>query len=138
MDGEENALDWYVYLIHLLHFLPCRQCSKSASQYLCHTQCYYKIHLTLCLLSLRSLGDEITDRFKELVGRGAKVVTQSEAEFDPRNQYEKIIRMVKEAGNGTAVIFKVQDDHTRAIYFITSLDERAGRLVGLKAMAVES
>ena len=65
-------------------------------------------------------------------------MTQSEAEFDPRNQYRKIIRIVKEAGNGAAVIFKIQDGHTRATYFITSLDEKAGRLVGLKAMAVES
>lgn len=84
------------------------------------------------------MGDEIIDRFKELVGHSAEVVTQSEAGFDPQNQYEKVMRIVKEAGNGTAVIFRVQDSHTRATYFITSLDEKGGRLVGLKAMAVES
>ena len=73
-----------------------------------------------------------------MIGQSAKAVAQSEADFDPHNRYQKIISLVKEARNGTAVIFKVQDSETRANYYIISLDEKGSRLVGLKAMAVES
>ena len=80
----------------------------------------------------------MVDKFKKLAGCNAEAVAQSAAEFDPRNQYERILSLVKETGNGRAVIFKIQESNTRVIYYIVSLDETGGRLVGLKAMAIES
>lgn len=35
-------------------------------------------------------------------------------------------------------IFRVEHGSTRAEYYVISLDKKGGRIVGLKAMAVES
>jgi len=45
---------------------------------------------------------------------------------------------VKKAGNGSVGIFKVEHGNTRAEYYVVSLDSGESKLVGLKALAVES
>jgi hypothetical protein len=45
---------------------------------------------------------------------------------------------VKQAGNGTVKVFRVELEGTRAEYYVVGVDDKQGRIVGLKALAVES
>jgi hypothetical protein len=62
----------------------------------------------------------------------------SEKEFDPQGQYKKVVDAVKKAGDGTVKVFKVEHGATRVEYYVVSIDEKEGRVVGLKALSVES
>lgn len=61
-----------------------------------------------------------------------------EKEFDPQGQYKKVVDAVKKAGDGKAKVFRVEHGSTRAEYYVISVDEKEGRVVGLKALSVES
>ena len=87
-------------------------------------------------MSIINLQD--IDQFRDLIGHPSDVVTQSHSEFDPRGEYTKVVQAVKNAGNGTVVVFKVKHGSTRVEYYVVSQDEKGARLVGLKALAVES
>lgn len=54
------------------------------------------------------------------------------------SQYKKVVDAVKKAGDGEAKVFKVVLDGTRAEYWVVSVEEEGGKLVGLKALSVES
>ncbi|EDU49080.1 hypothetical protein PtrSN002B_004004 [Pyrenophora tritici-repentis] len=54
------------------------------------------------------------------------------------SQYKKVVDAVKQAGDGTVKVFRVELQGTRAEYYVVTVDEKQGRLVGLKALAVES
>lgn len=54
------------------------------------------------------------------------------------SQYKGVVDIVKKAGNGTAKIFRVELEGTRAEYYVVGVDEKEGRIIGLKALAVES
>ena len=45
---------------------------------------------------------------------------------------------MKQAGNGSVKVFKVDLGSTRAEYYVVTVDEEKGRIVGLKALSVES
>ena len=62
----------------------------------------------------------------------------SEKEFDPQGQYKKVIDAVKKAGSGKVSVFKVEHGSTRSEYYVVSVDSKEGKVVGLKALAVES
>ncbi|KAH7122245.1 hypothetical protein B0J11DRAFT_531013 [Dendryphion nanum] len=72
---------------------------------------------------------------KKLLGHDSNVESVSEKQF---GQYKKVVDAVKKAGNGKVGFFKVEHGGTRAEYYVVSVDETEGRLVGLKALAVES
>jgi len=59
-------------------------------------------------------------------------------EFDPKGQYKSVLDAVKKAGSKDVGIFRVEHGSTRAEYYVVSVDNKEGRLVGLKALAVES
>jgi len=54
------------------------------------------------------------------------------------SQYAKVLDVVKEAGNGEVKVFKVQLEGTRAEYYVVSVDAKGKKVVGLKALSVES
>jgi len=54
------------------------------------------------------------------------------------SQYKKVIDAVKQAGNGSVKVFRVELEGTRAEYYVVAVDDKEGRIVGLKALAVES
>lgn len=54
------------------------------------------------------------------------------------SQYKKVLDAVKKAGSGDVKVFKVTLDGTRSEYYVVAVDEGKGRVVGLKALAVES
>lgn len=78
------------------------------------------------------------DEFAELLSHNSDVSSISEKEFDPQGQYKKIVDAVKKAGSKDVSIFRVKHGRTRAEYYVMSLDKKGGRIVGLKALAIES
>jgi hypothetical protein len=75
------------------------------------------------------------DDLKKLIGSD-NVEEVKGAGFE--SQYKKVIDAVKQAGNGTVKVFRVELEGTRAEYYAVTVDEKEGRIVGLKALAVES
>lgn len=49
-----------------------------------------------------------------------------------------MVEAVKGAGNGQVKVFKVGIDGTRSEVWVVAVDEEEGRIVGLKALSVES
>jgi len=76
------------------------------------------------------------------------VTTLSENSFDPRNQYASVLRAVREAvsasassGSGSAEevkIYRVEIGASTVEYWVLALDTNDGRIVGVKAKAVET
>lgn len=73
-----------------------------------------------------------------MIQHGGDVAAVGEADFDPRGQYKQVISAVKQAGSSEVQMFRVELGRARAEYYVVSLDSEAGRLVGLKAIAIES
>ncbi|KAB2579654.1 hypothetical protein BFW01_g4768 [Lasiodiplodia theobromae] len=76
--------------------------------------------------------------FAKLIGHGSDASSLSQNEFDPKGQYAKVLDVVKQAGSQDVAIFRVQHGSTRAELYVVSLDKKGGRIVGLKAVAIES
>ena len=91
-------------------------------------------------VALKFEGDQApsAEELRKLIGHEASASSIGENDFDPRGQYKAVVDAVKKAGNGNVSIFKVEHGSTRAEYYIVSLDIEGGKLVGLKALAVES
>lgn len=53
-------------------------------------------------------------------------------------QYKNVFNAVKKAGNGEVKVFRVDLQSTRAEYYVVSIDKEGGKIVGLKALSVES
>jgi hypothetical protein len=97
-----------------------------------------------------------TDEFASLI-TGSKstasnisssVETFSEQSFDPRNQYGGVIKTVRAAAaasdanideSGVDVkIYRVEVGRSRVEYWIVALEAAGGKIVGLRAKAIES
>jgi hypothetical protein len=76
-----------------------------------------------------------TDDLKKLIGSD-KVEEVKGTGFE--SQYKKVVDAVKQAGNGIVKTFRVELEGTRAEYYVVTVDDKEGRIVGLKALAVES
>ncbi|KKY16881.1 hypothetical protein UCDDS831_g06714 [Diplodia seriata] len=76
--------------------------------------------------------------FAKLIGHGSDASSISQDDFDPKGQYAKVLDAVKQAGSQDVAIFRVQHGSTRAEYYVVSLDKKGGKIVGLKAVAIES
>lgn len=60
-------------------------------------------------------------------------------DWDSDGQYSNIIDAVSEATRGNDVrVYRVARDLTRAEYFVISRDDKEDRIVGVKALGVES
>jgi len=89
-------------------------------------------------LSLKYSGDKLpsADELGKLVGASVEKINKKD--FDPKSQYTSVIDAVKKAGDGDPGYYKAELDGTRTLYLIISVDSSHERLVGLKALAVES
>ncbi|KAF2005300.1 hypothetical protein P154DRAFT_542924 [Amniculicola lignicola CBS 123094] len=83
-------------------------------------------------------GEVDAAALKKLLNHSDDVTSLSEKEFDPQGQYAKVLEAVKKAGNGKVGIFKVEGEGTRSEVYVVSVDEEGGKVVGLKALVVES
>ncbi|KAL9029412.1 MAG: hypothetical protein Q9196_002339 [Gyalolechia fulgens] len=91
-------------------------------------------------VSLRWDGNNMPseDELADLVGHDSEVSTMSTKEFDPRGQYKDVLQTVEKAGDGKSRIFRIGYGKTRVEYYVIGLDREKGRIVGLKAKAIES
>ncbi|KAF1929280.1 uncharacterized protein M421DRAFT_100408 [Didymella exigua CBS 183.55] len=80
-------------------------------------------------------GSVTADDLKKLLGED-KIEEVKEHGFE--TQYKNVLNAVKKAGNGEVKVFRVDLDSTRAEYYVVSVDKDGGKLVGLKALSVES
>ncbi|EEH35767.1 hypothetical protein PAAG_00090 [Paracoccidioides lutzii Pb01] len=97
------------------------------------------------------------DQFKSLIlpnlsteaARDVQITILTPASFDPKNQYADVLHAVRTAVAGgnprdaeaaEVKVYQVQMDETRAEYWVLALERGngKGRIVGLKAKAVES
>ena len=72
---------------------------------------------------------------KKLLGQD-KVEEVKEKSFE--TQYKSVFDAVKKAGNSEVKVFRVELEGTRAEYFVVSVDQEGKKVVGLKALSVES
>jgi len=85
---------------------------------------------------MTGMANKLTGDLKKLLGSDMDVEEVKGTAFE--GQYKKVIDAVKAAGNEDVKVFKVQIDGTRAEYYVVAVDEKDGRVVGLKALSVES
>ncbi|KAL9075894.1 MAG: hypothetical protein Q9161_001288 [Pseudevernia consocians] len=78
------------------------------------------------------------NEFGKLIEHNSEVSTLTTNDFDPQGEYKKVMEAVEQAGDGKARIYRVEHDRTRVEYYIVGFDKEGGRVVGLKAKAVES
>lgn len=55
-----------------------------------------------------------------------------------QTQYKSVVDAVKKVGKGEVKVFRVELEGTRAEYYVVAVDKEGGKLVGLKALSVES
>ncbi|KAL5116051.1 hypothetical protein ACEQ8H_006063 [Pleosporales sp. CAS-2024a] len=88
-------------------------------------------------VALKYAGKSLSaEDVKQLLGGDKEVEEVKGTGF--QSQYKKVVEAVKAAGNGEVKVFRVQMDGTRAEIYVAGLDEKEGRMVGLKALSVES
>lgn len=70
----------------------------------------------------------------------SSITTLSATSFDPRDEYASVVRAVQEAASSGAEVkvYRVEIGRSRVEYFVLGLDGDKGRVVGLKASAVET
>ncbi|KAL6867931.1 hypothetical protein J3F83DRAFT_738557 [Trichoderma novae-zelandiae] len=69
----------------------------------------------------------------------AQIDIMDPVDWDSEGQYANIIDAVREATRGNDVrVYRVARDLTRAEYWLISRDDEGGRIVGVKALGVES
>ena len=79
-----------------------------------------------------------TDEFGELIGHKGDISTVSTKEFDPKGDYKEVLQGVEKAGDGKTRIYRLEMGKSRAEYYVVGFHEKGGKVVGLKAKAVES
>ena len=87
---------------------------------------------------MQANGQCSADEFGELIGYKGEVSTISMKEFDPNGDYKEVLRAVEKAGDGKTRIYRLETGKSRAEYFVVGFDGKGGKVVGLKAKAVES
>ncbi|MCJ1389630.1 hypothetical protein MMC18_002487 [Xylographa bjoerkii] len=86
------------------------------------------------LISLHERADD----FAGLIGHKAEVSTLSTQEFDPKGEYKGVMEAVEKAGDGKVRVFRVEVGSTRVWYYVVGWEKEAGKVVGVRAKAVES
>lgn len=78
------------------------------------------------------------NEFGKLIEHDSEVSTLTAKEFDPQGEYKKVMEAVEQSGDGKTRIYRVKHGKTRLEYYVVGFDKEGGRVVGLKAKAVES
>lgn len=78
------------------------------------------------------------NEFGKLIEHKSEVSTLTTKEFDPQGEYKKVMEAVERSGDGKTRIYRVEHDRTRVEYYVVGFDKEDGKIVGLKAQAVES
>lgn len=81
------------------------------------------------------------DNLSSLISSGSKLSVEelSYSSFDPRGQYTGVRDKVRDAaGAGDVKVYRVETEGARVEYFVLGLEKGQGRVVGVRAKAVES
>lgn len=78
------------------------------------------------------------NEFGELIEHNSEVSTLTTKEFDPQGEYKAVMEAVAKSGDGKTRVYRVEHDRSRVEYYVVGFDKEGGRVVGLKAKAVES
>ncbi|KUL86960.1 hypothetical protein ZTR_05763 [Talaromyces verruculosus] len=90
------------------------------------------------------------DEFASLIASGSEpdIEILSEKSFDPRSQYSDVIKAVRAAvaasdskvneSDVEVKVYRVEVGHSRVEYWVIALDGAEGKIVGLRAKAIES
>ncbi|KAJ5113752.1 hypothetical protein N7456_002286 [Penicillium angulare] len=84
------------------------------------------------------------DAFSSLISPNSDISqgisTLSHSSFDPKNQYAEAVEAVRDAASNSDIkVYRAEITSTKLEYFVVALDEsEGGRVIGLKAKAVES
>ncbi|MCJ1312320.1 hypothetical protein MMC25_005994 [Agyrium rufum] len=92
-------------------------------------------------VSLKWEGDSVPgeDEFKSLLNAKGDISTLSTKEFDPKGEYKDVLGAVEKVGSdGEVKIYRIETSGTRVEYWVVGYDKKGGRVVGLRAKAVES
>jgi hypothetical protein len=83
--------------------------------------------------------DRCLDELKSLLGHSDAVETIDIQDFDGQGLYGEVIKAVEESAAAKDVkIYRVTHGRTRAEYYLVAVDSKQGKLVGMKANAVET
>ena len=81
------------------------------------------------------------DKFKQLVqhpDEQAEVELMGTKEWDPRGQYGDVLKGIEGVSKGEVKVYKVGLGGTRFEYWVLGMGKEGGRVVGVRAAAVES
>ena len=78
------------------------------------------------------------EEFAALINHKGSVSTLTTKEFDPKGQYGDVVKAVEKAGNGKVKVFRIEEGRSRVQYWVLGWDKSEGKVVGLRARAVES
>lgn len=88
-------------------------------------------------IALRFDGSTVSaDTLKDLLGGDVLVEEVQVQRFE--REYKEVVDTIRKAGQGEVKAFRVQLDTRRAEYFFVTLDSEHGRLIGLKALSIET
>ncbi|KAJ5325817.1 uncharacterized protein N7506_008919 [Penicillium brevicompactum] len=88
-------------------------------------------------------ADQLSSLISPDTDLSQSISTLSPSDFDPQNQYSKVLDAVREAGaendkSGELKIYRVEITSTKIEYWVLALHKPESRIVGLRAKAVES
>lgn len=90
------------------------------------------------------------DEFASIIASGSKpnIEILSDKSFDPRSQYSSVIKAVRAAvaasdskvseSDVEVKVYRVEVGNSRVEYWVIALDGAEGKIVGLRAKAIES
>lgn len=71
-----------------------------------------------------------------MIGKEAEIISRKD--FDPQGSYKSVVDAVEKAGSKDVAFFSVSLGGTRTEFFVVSVDAKGRKLVGMKAVAVQS
>ena len=99
------------------------------------------VYLSYAGDGLPSAADFSTCLEKSHTSSSGDVEELSVKEFDPRGEYKSVIEAVGQAGKkgkGDVKVYRVEGKGSRVEYYVVTVAEDGGKLVGVTTMAVES
>lgn len=81
------------------------------------------------------------EEFAQVIKEGNRMEELGMEDFDPRSEYKDVVEAVREAAGGQSQVkcFRAEGGKsTQVFYYAVALESAAGRLVGVRAVSVES
>jgi hypothetical protein len=84
-------------------------------------------------------ADELGSLIRPQLESGRDIRVLEPAQWDVRGEYKDVVEAVREAvGGGQVGVYRVERAGARVEYLVLGVNEKKGKLEGVKALAVES